>query len=124
MSRRPILPRFARHERGATAAEFALILPALLFLTLGVINISLMLFATASLHYAAEDAARWCMINSCADVSTYAAARYTGPAMSPVFTLTHPACGELVSASATFNLVTGLSNLSVPISAAACHPLS
>ena len=124
---------FWRAELGSTAAEFALILPGLVMLTIGVINLSLMMYAVATIHFATEDAARWCMINSAtcttSTVNTYATSRYVGPAISPAFSLAAGATcgaggsGEQVSATATYNFATGVADLSVPIKASACHPL-
>ena len=122
-----------RGERGNTAVEFALILPALVLLTLGTINLSLMMWAVSTLHYAVEDAARCGVVKttictSPATTATYAAGRYKGPLMSPVFNSPAPnptaACGYQVTGSATYNFVTGLANIAVPISATACRPLS
>lgn len=129
MSRRATLAGFWRGEHGATAMEFVLVLPILIMLTIGVINASLMIYSVATVHFAAEDAARWCMINasSCSTttVNTYAKSRYAGFA-SPSFTLTTPAnCGgEQVTGTATYTFVTGMASMAVPISATACHPLS
>ena len=128
MNRRTILPRFWRSERGATAVEFVLVLPVLVLLTIGVINASLMLYAVSTMHYATEDAARWCMINSSTcttgTVNTYAVSRYAGPAMSPNFILASPAtcAGEQVTGAANFTFVTGLASITVPIASTACHP--
>ena len=52
-------------ESGATAVEFALVLPPFLMLFLGILSACLAVFAAASLHYAAEGAARCFSINAC-----------------------------------------------------------
>ena len=43
---------------GAAAAEFALILPGMVFLIFGVINLCMVTYATVNLHSAVEQAAR------------------------------------------------------------------
>ena len=121
--------RLLRGDRGTTAAEFTLIIPALVVMTIGVINLSIVLWGAVTLHYAAEDTARWCMINSttCTNstATTYGAGRYTGPLVSPTFTVSTTACagGEQVTAAATFTLITGVRSFSVPVNAVACRPL-
>jgi Flp pilus assembly protein TadG len=128
MSLRTTLSRFLRNERGATAVEFVLIVPSLAMMTIGIINASLMVFTVATVHFATEDAARWCMINksTCTSdtVNTYAVSRYAGVPVSPTFALTTPATctGEQVTGTATYNFVTGVGNVSIPISATACRP--
>jgi Flp pilus assembly protein TadG len=128
MSRSTLWTRFRRGECGATAAEFALILPGLVMLTIGVINLSLMLYAVATIHFTAETAARWCMINAatCTNgtVNTYATSIYYGPAIAPNFALATPTCtGRQVTGAAVYNFFTGVADFPVQIGATACHPL-
>ncbi len=124
--RRLRLPRIWRDEAGTSAVEFALVFPALIMLTLGSVNMSLLLYAVSTLHFAVEDTARWCSLNSSScttntDVQTHT--HYAGPAISPVFTLAAGGCsGKAVTGSATFRFQAGLLNRSVPISATACFP--
>ena len=123
MSRRATLTRFWHSELGSSAMEFVLVVPVMIMLTIGVINASLMIYSVATVHFAAQDAARWCVIHAstCAtDLSTY---KYAGFA-SPTFTLTSPAtcAGQQVTGTATYTFVTGMANISLPISATACHP--
>lgn len=123
MNLRASLTRLWRSERGSSAMEFVMVLPAMVALTIGVINAALLIYSVATVHFAAEDAARWCVIHAstCAtDLSTY---KYAGFA-SPTFTLTSPAncVGRQVTGTATYTFVTGFTNISLPISATACHP--
>lgn len=121
-------------ERGASTVEFVLVLPILLLLTLGTINLCLMLFAVSSLHHSVEEAARCASIKTavCSDVATtrtYAQVRYTGAKLSsmnvtPTLSTT---CGTGVSgnqvvATGNFSMKTGLRTFSVPLSATACYP--
>jgi Flp pilus assembly protein TadG len=129
MKRRRPPGAFWRSECGTSAMEFVLVLPILLMLTIGVINASVMIYTVATLHYAAEDAARWCVIHSgCTSttVNTYAQSRYAGPAISQTFALSTPAnCGGAqVIGAGTFHLITGMGTVTAPMSATACHPLS
>lgn len=52
------LQRFKRSDGGATAVEFALIAPMLIFIFMAIIDVSMMFFAAVNLDGAAIDAAR------------------------------------------------------------------
>ena len=120
------LPSLRGCERGAVAAEFALVLSALIVLILGVINASLMIYSTATLHYAAEAAARCATVSPSVCTSTYIATfPYAGVAMAtrPTFVLSSQSCGNQVIATATYAFSTGLVTVPVTITARACRPL-
>jgi Flp pilus assembly protein TadG len=119
-------PRIITCRDGAMAVEFALVLPALVMLSMGILSAGLLVYSAASLHYAAEAAARCYSVNatqcsSAPTTQTYAHARYFGPS-SPTFTASIPSCGHQVSATLTFVLDTGLKSWSIPLSATACFP--
>lgn len=124
-----------RDRRGSSAVEFALVFPGFIVLTLGALYLSLVLYALTSAHQATEAAARYASIQQTlknaptqTSIAAYATGLYKGPGVSPAFTYTHVAtatssnCGNKVTASGTFRLITGLSFLTVPIRAAACFP--
>lgn len=128
MSPRARLRRMAGDESGATTAEFVLVLPVLIILTLGVINGSFMLYAYARLHYAAQDAARCRAVktNTCSDdaaTATYALSRLGGPLNAPSFQRTTALCGNTVTGTATYNFNTGLTATPITMSARACYPM-
>lgn len=113
---------------GAAAAEFALILPILLLITLGTINGSFMLYAYARLHYAAADAARCRAVKTavCSDDATtasYAMSRLAGPLVSPSFSRSTALCGNTVTGTATFKVLTGLTATPITMQARACYPM-
>ncbi|HEX4710276.1 TadE/TadG family type IV pilus assembly protein [Phenylobacterium sp.] len=117
----------ARDDRGATAVEFALVLPAFILMILGGMATATLGFAASSLHFAVEDAARCAAVKTtvctnAAATQTYAAARYQGPAISPVFTATTAGCGHTVSATGVFSVNVIPQLLNVPLSATACYP--
>lgn len=56
--RRHILQRFTTSQSGATAVEFAMLAPVLLYVFMGIIEISLMFFAATNIDGAAIEAAR------------------------------------------------------------------
>jgi len=119
---------YLRNEHGASAAEFALVIFPFITFFLGGVGISFLLYANSTLQYAAEDAARCASVKTsiCSNVTAtqnYALSRYSGPVIAPIFTASVSACGNLVTGAASFQLNTGLVNLSVPLAASACFPL-
>lgn len=120
--------RYLADEKGASAAEFALVLIPFAGLVFGIIGISLMIYANETLQYATEDAARCASVKTtvCTDAAStqaYALSRYTGPALSPTFAYDASAsCGHSVTGTATMDLDIGLVNISVPLQAHACFP--
>ncbi len=113
-------------DRGNTAVEFGLILPALILLVVGIIGACIVVQSAASLQYAVEQAARCYSVNSakCPDqatTQTYAQSQYHG-LNKPQFTATTPACGYQVVAAVTVALNAGVSSWSIPLSATACFP--
>ena len=114
-------------DRGATAIEFAIIAPLVVMLLVGIVSLSLMLFAIGSMHFAVEDAARCAsarptVCSSATATVAYAQARYSGVLASPVFTYATPACGYQVSASVTYTFDVGMYKQTVPLSATSCFP--
>src|SRR5439155_1846568 len=115
--------RFARAtslvgcERGAMAAEFAVLFPALVGTLLGIIWASLLAYSAASLHYAVEGAARCYSVESrCASASaaqSYAQSRYYG-ANVPTFTASTSSCGHQVSATVNVAFSLGSGKLEGP----------
>jgi Flp pilus assembly protein TadG len=119
--------RFRAEAGGASAVEFALVLPAFVLLVMGSMSAATLGFSFASMNYAVEDAARCAAVKKAAcltpaDTAKYARAKYVGVAVSPVFTYSTAGCGNTVTGTATYslNLIPQLFN--VPLSTAACHP--
>jgi hypothetical protein len=121
---------YLRGGRGAAAAEFALVVPAMIFFTLGAFNLSVVIYATSALNRAAEAAARYASVQTAltgADpgatvVSAWAGSHYVGPGVTPVFTYTASGCGHTVSATGSYQLVAGIVNIPVALAANACFP--
>ncbi|HEY2052277.1 MAG TPA: TadE/TadG family type IV pilus assembly protein [Caulobacteraceae bacterium] len=121
---------FLRGRRGAAAAEYALVLPATLFLTLGIFNLSVVLFAISGLNRVTEAAARYASVQTAlngadpgaAAVRAFALSNYAGPIISPAFTYTATGCGHTVHATGTYTLVTGFAQVPLNLSANACFP--
>jgi Flp pilus assembly protein TadG len=117
-----------REDSGATAAEFALVVPTFLLLVFGTINVGMAMSAVIQVHYAAQKAAR-CLstdvTGSCTagNIDTIAKGYYGGPGMTSLtFTASAPSCGNNVTGSGSYDLVTGFSSTAVTITANACYP--
>jgi Flp pilus assembly protein TadG len=130
-----------RDERGSSAAEFALVIPLVVMLVLGLLHLSLATYSAVSLHYAVEETARCLSVSgnnpsgaatACPDatkVQTYGRSRYRGLYnISPQFSVVSPAVtctnGQQVSGTGTYTIALGLLNVSIPMSAYACFPYS
>ena len=141
MSRRQ---SFCGDERGTTAVEFAMVVTVLLALTLGTINMSLVLFAQSALHFAVDDAARCMSVKTACNnsvtvagvttsvpdstkTSTYAKASYQGPNISVSFTptagTTAGTCNQ-VTGTGKFDLNAVVGDFPITLNAQACYPVS
>lgn len=116
-------------ERGASAVEFALTLPAFCMVIFLIVEGGLLLWTQVGLQHGAEMAARCASVNStlCGSVSavqTYAASQAYGLDPPPsIFSLTTPACGNLVSANYTYKFVTTYwGTPTLTLAASACFP--
>jgi Flp pilus assembly protein TadG len=118
-------------NRGATAVEFALILPILLLCVLGLIEFARAVWTQATLDYVVEAAARCAAVDSLtcgtvAKVQNYAAAKAAGLSFADptsTFHVTTPSCGALVTASLQFGfLVPALLPYLPTLGASACFP--
>ena len=88
---------FCRNIAGSAAVEFALTAPVLILLLFGIVEAGRALWATNSLQYAVERAARCGVVNhttvcpSDAAIKTYAVTQvYDRPISSDAFTVNHP----------------------------------
>lgn len=127
MSVQPLLGRFRADRGGASAVEFAIILPVFVLLVMGSISVAMLIFSVSSLNYAVEDAARCAAVNKtlCPNATTteeYALGRYLGPSTSPVFTYSTSGCGNTVTATATYRMDIVPQLAQIPLTASACHP--
>lgn len=123
------LRRYARNTAGATAAEFALVLPLFLLLVFGTINMAFALSAIVRLHAVTENAARCLAVDTtgtctAANIDSYAKARFPIGGVSLLsFTATQPSCGRQVNGAGTYDVFTGVGKVSIGISASACYPI-
>lgn len=125
------LAAFRGDTSGATAAEFAIVVPVFVILVFGTISAAIAMSAVTQMHYAAERSAR-CLATTVSAactkeaIDTYAKGLYNGPGLTAFsFTspTTDPACGRQVTASGDYAIVTGFESTSITISATACYPI-
>ena len=126
----PRAPDLLFCERGSTAVELGVTLSVFLSMLFGIVNISIVLWTLASLHYAAQTAARCAAVGSTGCTSTsavqsYALSQYFGRPLggSNPFVYSATGCGHTVTASYSYSLVIPLiGTYSVPLSTTACSP--
>lgn len=109
-------PRPPPRVEGNVAIEFGLILPVLLMLTLGIIDVGRLFWANMTLARATEAAARCAAVNNaalCANVSTYAKDQAWGIAPADIAVTVNAAAtcggaqaGVQVSTTYVFQFVT------------------
>jgi Flp pilus assembly protein TadG len=121
------LRRLGGCRKGATALEFAIILPAFVMLIVGGTFSAGLVFTLTAMHFAVEDGARCASVqttvcSSSSSTVSYTQSRYMGPPISPTFTYSATGCGHTVTGTVTYALNVGLTAFSIPLSASACHP--
>ena len=92
-------------ERGASAVEFALVVPLFLLILIGIVNIGVVVAQQISLGNAARQAARYAVVDgpTCTDVEAQARGALNAPNMDstgPTFTLTGGSCPKPCEGSA------------------------
>ena len=65
----PYVGRFGRSEGGATAVEFALVLPIFIMILIGTFELSRMMFVTSSVQYSVDRAARLAVVDPTVSVT-------------------------------------------------------
>lgn len=134
--------RYLRRTDGSSAVEFALVLPIAVFITVGAINLCLLLYGVIQLNQATDLASRYASVQIAANggtvptaltgsstttgsVAYYATNRYLGPGMTAAFSYSHTTtstvCNNPVTATGSFQLLWGLGHISIPISAQSCY---
>jgi len=120
---RAFFRKFWRNPSGASAAEFALVAPVFFALTIGAINLCILLYMNSRLQFSVDDAARCASLayNPCAP-TTRAASNFGFASMGPTFTASTPAgCqGTQVVGNVTYTLNAVVTTIAVPISASSC----
>jgi Flp pilus assembly protein TadG len=115
---------------GAVALEYAIVLPALLLLVLGIIDAGRVIWTVTTLNHAVESAARCGAVDavtckSPTNIQAYAVTQAYGVAVNAsAFTATTTSCGMNVVASLPFTFVVPwIGRSQITLSASACYPL-
>ena len=101
-----LLGRLRADAGGSTVVEYALILPVMLALVIGMMEIAWLGWAKATLDYATAEAARCGIVRTdicgtTALIQSYGASQAAGLNLSAAsFTVTNASCGLMVSAQA------------------------
>lgn len=118
-----------RRNDGAVTIEYALILPVLLVMVLGIIDVGRLLWTQTTLERAVEAASRCAAINTTlcgttAKIQNYAVTQAYGLTVTTsVFTVSTPVCGVTVQASFPFRLIVPwLARTSLTLTATSCYP--
>lgn len=122
--------RWLRDASGASAVEFALVVPVLLLMIFGAIGGGILANATVSLQRATEVAARCVTLQGslkCADAASITTAgtnAYKGPQLTGLAFAASPtaSCANRVTGSGTYKAIAGVGFTSVTLTANACYP--
>ncbi len=116
-------------DRGAAALEYAVVVPAFLTLSLGVMDLARLVWTQVTLDRTVQAAARCAVVNSTtcgsdAAIQTYATGQAWGLTTSTTnFTVSHPSCGVTVSAQLAFQFVVPWPTMTLSsLTASACYP--
>ena len=119
---------------GTVALEYGLILPVLLLLVVGTMDVSRLIWTYATLHRSVEAAARCGAIGACTagQVAARAVTEAWGLSVTAgTFTVTTPACGMQVTANHDFPLLIpwiggtrpGAAPNTITLTVSSCYPL-
>jgi Flp pilus assembly protein TadG len=137
--------RYLKSETGASAAEFALVLPVFLLFVFGIIEFGMLFFTTNQLHWTTESAARCASVSvlcktgqavngtvTNATVGNYANSVYKGLAGATFNYDTNGPCsrtgtnsansGRQVTGRSTFRMNLGVMVRSINLTANSCFP--
>jgi Flp pilus assembly protein TadG len=103
---RTVVARHRRGERGAAAVEFALVVPFLILIMLGIVNFGAVIAQQLALSNAARQAARYAVTDGpdCSRIESEArdaVATVGMPKTAPTFTMTGGGCPKPCTGSAT-----------------------
>jgi Flp pilus assembly protein TadG len=126
--------RVELHRRGTAAIEYALILPVMLLIVFGLMDIGRLLWTYTTLSRAVEAAARCAAINTAecgtsAQIRSRAVTEAWGLSVtSATFTVTTPSCGVQVRASYDFKFIIPMLDAVTPLGTitlepTACYPV-
>lgn len=120
----------AARSRGAVALEYAIILPALLLMILGALDVGRVMWLQVTLERAVEAAARCAAINevecgSATQIQSYAASQAYGTTIgAAVFVAASASCGTSVTGTVPFTFaIPWVMRRKITLRATACYPV-
>lgn len=129
-------PPLIAAESGSMALEYGLLLPALILIILGSMDVGRLIWTYTTLHRAVEASARCAAVTpSVCGTAQQVAARAVSeawglPVTAAVFSLQSPACGAQVTANYSFSLLIPWLGAaqdqppnSITLTVSACYPL-
>jgi len=118
---------YLREEKGASSAEFAMVLLPFAAMIFAIIYGALLYYANQTLQFATEAAARCYSVDAanCATtgaVQTYALAKYNGPNIGASFVAAATGCGHTVTGTGSFPINIVVWTTTVSLNSTACFP--
>ena len=124
-----VAARFRRSQSGTTAVEFAITAPLYLMVAVGILQLSLYLWAVLGLKHAVDMSARCASIGAtdCIDAAAtrnYAVTQAYGLSIEPTrFVVAKESCGQSVSVTYDYTIeIPMLSPMKLPVDARSCIP--
>lgn len=127
-----LVRRFGRHDGGASALEFAILLPVFLMFMLGIFQMGLVFYQVGTAQHALEEAARTLMVQqdmTSAEVEAAVRARLDAFMLQPVTVtqaLEHAGDAEVVRVNVSFTIEVAIPFvpvLAIPLSAQTSVPI-
>jgi Flp pilus assembly protein TadG len=141
---RVLVTTWWKDERGAAAAELALLAVPLALLMFAIIHLSLITYSAVRLNFATEATARCIVVTSNATTAgmttppcsgttadlSYLQAMYSGPTAAPTFATGYPDTTQTCNVAGSYQVVAQVNyvinavfiNRTVPLTAKACFP--
>ena len=120
--------RLLRDRGASTAIEFSLVLPAIVGVIMGLIEVGQVMWTQMALNSAVQSASRCASVTpqtcgTSGQVQAYASQHAGGLALpAGAFTFTTPACGMQVAANYAFTPFTSYIPMSFTMTATSCYP--
>jgi Flp pilus assembly protein TadG len=116
-----------RSQEGASAIEFALVLPVFIMFLMSGFYASFGAFTVSNMHYAVEAGARCAAVSkgecsSAASTDAYVRRNLVSIGPVPSITVEDASCGKLVTGRVDYPVDLVFHRMTFPLSAQACHP--
>ena len=119
--------RLLQDSRGSTIVEFTFVLPVLLTVVIGIMEIAWLGWAKATLDFATAEAARCGVVRpdicgTTAQIQSYGASEAAGLSVTPYsFTVTQASCGLMVTAQAGTGFISYVLPKNISLTSQVCR---